>query len=125
MNKLIKSVLKTAVYFLDQTDRFAGDVRERVSDGLEDASDRVSDIRSQAQDLYSDYRGGNHALRNALTFAAGVGVGVGVAVLFAPASGEEVRNSISDKVHDIGDRVKSRFATEVRTATGTEGSSGL
>jgi hypothetical protein len=125
MNKLLKSILKTAVYFLDQTDRFTTDVRDRVSDGLDDASDRVSDIRSQAQDLYSEYRGGNHTLRNALTFAAGVGVGVGAAILFAPTSGEEVRNSISDKVHDIGGRVRTRFATEVRTATGTEGSSGL
>jgi hypothetical protein len=122
MNKLLKSVLKTAVYFLDQTDRFTTDVRDRVSDGLDEASDRVSDIRRQARDLYD---GGDHTMRNVLTFAAGVGVGVGVAVLFAPASGEEVRNSISDKVHDIGDRVRGRFATEVRSATGTEGSSGL
>jgi gas vesicle protein len=43
---------------------------------------------------------------------------VGAAILFAPASGEETRNSISDKVQDIGDRVRERFST--RTPTGTE-----
>jgi hypothetical protein len=115
MNNLIKSILKTAVYFLDQTDRFAGDVRDRVSDGLNEASDRVSDLRSQAQDLYN---GPDHTMRNVLTFVAGVGVGVGAAILFAPASGEETRNSISDKVQDIGDRVRERFSP--RTPTGTE-----
>ena len=115
MNNLIKSILKTAVYFLDQTDRFAGDVRDRVSDGLSEANDRVSDLRSQAKDLYNDP---DHTMRNVLTFVAGVGVGVGAAILFAPASGEETRNSISDKVQDIGDRVRERFST--RTPTGTE-----
>jgi len=43
MNNLIKSILKTAVYFLDQTDRFTDDLRDRVSDTVERAGDRVSD----------------------------------------------------------------------------------
>jgi gas vesicle protein len=50
---------------------------------------------------------------------AGVGVGVGLAMLYAPASGEEIRSQIGDKVQDIGDRVRERFST--RTSTGTEG----
>jgi len=125
MNNLIKSMLKTAVYFLDQTDRFAGDVRDRFSDTVDRASDRVSDLRDQAQDLYE---GENHTLRNVLTFAAGVGVGIGAGMLLAPASGEEIRGSIGDKVQDIGDRVRSRFSSASatasqtrRSATGTEG----
>jgi hypothetical protein len=118
MNNLIKSILKTAVYFLDQTDRFAGDVRDRVADGIGSASDRVSDLRDQAQELYE---GEDHTLRNILTFAAGVGVGVGAAILFAPASGEEIRSQIGDKVQDISDRVRDRFTSETpKTATGTE-----
>jgi hypothetical protein len=48
MNNLIKSILKSAVYFLDQTESLAGDVRDRVSD----AADRVSDIRDRAVDIY-------------------------------------------------------------------------
>jgi hypothetical protein len=116
MNKLIKSILKTAVYFLDQTDRFASDVRDRVSDGVDLASDKVSGLRDQAQELSE---GPDHTFRNVLTFAAGVGVGVGAAILFAPASGEEVRNSIGEKIHDIGGRVRNRFSSDVKT--GTEG----
>lgn len=120
MNNLIRSVLKTAVYFLDQTNSFTSDVRDRVHDGIGRASSHVSDLRDQAQDLYS---GEDHTVRNVLTFVAGVGVGVGAALLFAPASGEEIRGQIGDKVQDIGDRVRERFSSASRTAagTGTEG----
>ena len=116
MNNLIRSILKTAVYFLDQNDRFTSDVRDRVSEGVGRAADRVSDLRDQAEELYS---GEDHTVRNVLTFIAGVGVGVGAALLFAPASGEEIRGQIGDKVQDIGDRVRERFTSQ--TPTGTEG----
>jgi gas vesicle protein len=123
MNNLIRTILKTAVYFLDQTDRFTRDVRDRVSEGVDRAADRVSDrvsnLREQAEELYE---GETHTMRNLLTFAAGVGVGVGAGILLAPSSGQEIRNSISDKVHDIGDRVRDRFSSSVsRGVTGTEG----
>lgn len=114
MKNLIKSVLKTAIYFLDQTDRVTSEMRERVSD----AADRVSDIRDRAVDFYE---GPNHTLRNALAFTAGVGVGVGAAILFAPASGEEIRGQIGNKMQDFGDRVKGRFSSAVSGATGTAG----
>jgi YtxH-like protein len=117
MNNLIKSILKTAVYFLDQTDRFAGDVRDRVNDGIDAASDRVSDLRERAHDLYP---GEDHTFRNVLTFAAGLGVGVAAAMLFAPASGQELRSQIGEKVQNIGDRVRDRFTSEPRRSTGTE-----
>ena len=45
-------------------------------------------------------------------FAAGVAIGVGAGMLLAPASGEEIRGSIGDKVQDIGDRVRSRFSLD-------------
>jgi gas vesicle protein len=119
MNNLIRSILKTAVYFLDQTDRFTSDVRDRVNDGVDRATEQVAELREQAVDLYS---GEDHTVRNVLTFVAGVGVGVGAALLFAPASGEEIRGQIGDKVHDIGDRVRERFSS--RTSTGTTGTEG-
>lgn len=120
MNKLLKSVLKTVVYLLDQAEDVADDMRGRVSDTVSRAGDRVSDLRDQAQDLYS---GEDHTLRNVLTFAAGVGVGIATAMLFSPASGEEIRSQIGEKVQDIGGRVRDRFSSESerRSATGTEG----
>ncbi len=116
VNNLIRSILKTAVYFLEQTDRFAGDVRDRVSDSVDRAANRVSDLRSQAEELYE---GEDHTLRNVLTFAVGVGVGIGTAVLFAPASGKDTRKVIGEKVQDIGGRVVGRFSPE-KKRTGTE-----
>jgi len=119
MNKLLKSVLKTVVYLLEQTENVADDMRGRVSDSVDRASDRMSDLRDRARDIYP---GEDHTLRNVLTFAAGVGVGIGAAMLLAPTSGEEFRSQIGDKVQDIGDRVRDRFSSETRkTATGTEG----
>ncbi len=131
MNKFIRSILKTAVYFLDQTDSVASDLHDRVSDTVDRAHERVSrtmnrahdrahdhvsSLRDQTEDLYEDHR-----LRHAIAFVAGVSVGVGTALLFAPASGEETRNSIGEKVQDIGDRVRTRFSSTVNDITGTEG----
>lgn len=119
MTKLLKSVLKTVVYLLDQAEDVADDMRGRVSNTVDRASDRVSDLRDQARDLYS---GEDHTLRNVLTFAAGVGVGIATAMLFAPASGEEIRSQIGEKVEDISGKVRDRFSSPAqRSATGTEG----
>ena len=109
MNKLLKSLLKTAIYVMD-----------RFSDQVDRASDRVSDMKDQSRTM--THREENHTLRNVATFAAGVGVGVGVGILFAPASGKEIRNSISEKVQDISDQVRERVVpTEVRPRpSGTE-----
>jgi hypothetical protein len=64
----------------------------------------------------------DHTVRNAMSFAAGIGLGIGVGILLAPASGEETRSSIAEKVQDVGERVRGRFSPEVRKpATGTEG----
>jgi gas vesicle protein len=60
----------------------------------------------------------DHTLRNLVSFAAGLGLGVGVGILFAPASGEETRNSMREKVQDIGDRVRERFSSDETIATG-------
>lgn len=129
MNKLLKSVLKTAVYLLDQTEDTAYDVRDRVSKGYGRVSDRVSDLHDDLRDQAADlgdrasrlYHGDeDHTLSNLLTFAAGVGVGIGAAILFAPASGEEIRSQIGEKVQSIGGKVRDRFSSEAKSKTGTE-----
>jgi hypothetical protein len=119
VSNLLKSILKTAVYILDQTDRAAADVRDRVSEHAERVSDRVSALADQGREVIY---GEDHTLRNILLFAAGVGVGVGTGILLAPSSGEELRSSMREKVEDIGDRVRGRFSSgKGARATGTEG----
>jgi hypothetical protein len=118
MNKLFKSLLKTAVYLLEQSDRVAAGMRDRAADGVDRVGDRVSDIRDRARNLHGDE---SHTLRSAISFAAGVGLGIGAGMLLAPASGRETRDSIRKKVRHIGAPVRDRFASEPSEATGTEG----
>jgi hypothetical protein len=69
----------------------------------------VSGLRERAENFYGRE---DHTVRNVMTLAVGIAVGIGAGVLLAPASGEEIRNSIGKKVHDIGDRVRNRFSAE-------------
>jgi hypothetical protein len=105
MNKLLKSLLQTGLYFLEQPDRAAQAVRERVKEGIDEAARK--------------FEGEDHTLRYVLAFAAGVGVGLGVGMLTAPSSGEESRSAIAGKVRDVGDRVKKHVSGERDPATGT------
>lgn len=106
-NSLMKSLLKTAVYIMDQT-----------ADKVDRASDRAYEMADDARTAIFPEE--DHTLRHVLLFAAGVGVGVGAGLLLAPASGEETRNSITEKVQDIGDKVKARVSNRNYGATGTE-----
>ena len=105
MNKLLRSLLQTGLYFLEQPDRAAEAVRERVKEDIDEVE------RKFDRD--------DHILRYVLTFAAGVGVGLGVGMLTAPSGGEESRSAIAGKVRDVGDRVKKHVSGERNPATGT------
>jgi hypothetical protein len=105
-NSVMRSLLKTAVYVMDQT-----------ADQVDRASDRASQIADDARSAIFEE---DHTVRNVLLFVAGVGVGVGAGLLLAPASGQEIRNSISEKVQDISDKVKGRVSNQKYGATGTE-----
>ena len=106
-NSILKSLLKTAVYVMDQT-----------ADQVDRASDRASQFADDARTAIFPEE--DHTLRNVLVFVAGVGVGVGAGLLLAPASGEDIRNSIGEKVQDISDRVRGRVSKQNFGATGTE-----
>jgi gas vesicle protein len=87
VNKLLKLFLKTAVRLIDQS-----------LQQVDRASDQVSGLVDRGKEIIQPE---DHGLRNALSFAAGLGVGVGAAMLFAPASGEEIRSSIKDRVQGL------------------------
>ncbi|HEY4763397.1 MAG TPA: YtxH domain-containing protein [Candidatus Sulfotelmatobacter sp.] len=106
-NSILRSVLKTAVYVMDQT-----------AEQVDRVSDRASEMADEARTAIFPEE--DHTLRNVLVFAAGVGVGLGAGLLLAPASGEDIRNSISEKVQDIRDQVKGRVSSRNYGATGTE-----
>ncbi|HTZ95342.1 MAG TPA: hypothetical protein VMB18_03020 [Terriglobales bacterium] len=120
---ILKNVaLGAGVYLLDT-------LRERLSDNVKDWSDKArdgySDMRDRASDMYSsaserlgranDALMGedHHFMSNTAAALLGIGVGVGIGMLLAPASGEETRSNIAE-------RVRSRFS-EKEPATGTFG----
>jgi|SRR5215469_17935437 len=95
MNKLLKSLLRTGVYLLQQ-DRRVEPVRNPIADTVYQVARRL--------------KGEDHTLRYVLTFAAGVGVGLGVGILTAPVSGEERRSAIAGNVRPASDRAKPSIA---------------
>lgn len=118
-NLLWNVLLGTGVYLLDS-------LRDRLSSGIDDLSDRARDTYSEASRRVSRasdvMRGEDHsALGAAGALLLGVGVGVGLGMLLAPASGEETRGTISNKVHEFSDRVRDKFQEQRNEPTSTYG----
>ncbi len=124
MNKLVKLLLGTGLYLLEQSDNTTKNVRDR-------AVQQMDDLRNAAQQKYETAAGrmarasrairgdDTDLLRSALFFAAGAGIGIGVGLILAPASGEETRGEIAGRVREIGDKVRRQFSDEDVAATGT------
>jgi ElaB/YqjD/DUF883 family membrane-anchored ribosome-binding protein len=98
----------------DKAKRFGN----RARDGYDDLRSRAGDLYSTASDRFDRANdavmGHDHRfLRGATAALIGVGVGVGIGMLLAPASGEETRQNIADRVRD---------RWETTRATGTMGS---
>jgi hypothetical protein len=87
------------------------DIKTRVRDTYDTAYNRVS----RASDALRGQED-SHILGKVGALLIGVGVGVGVGLLIAPASGEEARADIANKVADFGEKVRER---EPEGATGT------
>ena len=113
-------LLGTGLHLLDS-------LRERLPDNINDIKTRVRDTYGTASDRVSrasDVLRGeedSHILGKVGALLIGVGIGVGVGLLIAPASGEETRADISDKVSDFGDKVRERTAKKPPAGTGTHG----
>ena len=117
---LFSILLDTGLDMLDS-------LRERLPDN-------VDDIKGRARETYetASHRLGRatNALRGqedsqifgkALAMAIGVGIGVGIGLLIAPASGEETRADLTDKVSEFGDKVRERKRKTPEDATGIHG----
>ena len=105
MNKLLKTLLRTGVYFLDQADDATASVRGRLRDRVDGLTDRAAGIMRGRE---------YHTLRCAVSFAAGIGVGIGAGIIFAPASGEKTRGDLGEKLQEFGENVRERFSSEAK-----------
>jgi hypothetical protein len=124
MNKMLKILLGVGLYLLEQSDTATKNVRDRAAGplgDLRDAAQEKYEIAAERMARASKAIRGDDSdvLRNTLLFTAGIGVGVGVGLLLAPASGEETRSVLGERVHEMGDKVRRQFSSERVAATGT------
>ena len=108
MNKVLRTLLKAGLYLMEQSDRATADLRDQVRDRVDDVSTRTREAIGMEP---------NHGAGKAMSFIAGVGLGVGMGLLFAPASGEETRDLISEKVQEVGSKVRESFSQEMQRAS--------
>jgi hypothetical protein len=118
-NILLNVLLGTGVYLLDS-------VRNRLAENLDDVTEKARDTYETAANRVSRasdvIRGeDSHVFSTTAAVLIGVGIGVGVGILLAPASGEQTRSNIADKVQEFGGKVRSRVSSEPTGATGTYG----
>ena len=98
MNKYARFVLRTALNLMDDYASQLDRASDRVSDRFSDLVDRGRDVVDRGRSIVSPP---DHTLRNIISFAAGIGVGVGAALLLAPSSGSELRQTIKDRVQGV------------------------
>jgi uncharacterized membrane protein YgaE (UPF0421/DUF939 family) len=108
LNKLLKTALKTGLYFLERSDKTTAPIRKQVREQVEDLSGRTRQAILGPE---------SHTGRNAFSLAAGVGLGVALGMLFAPASGEEVRRSLVEKAQGARTKVRRRLPLEKASTT--------
>jgi YtxH-like protein len=112
MNKLLKMLLKTGVYYLDQAEEATATIRHRVRNGVDAITDRAELLRRSRE---------GHTLRHAISFAAGIGLGVSAGLLFAPASGNHTREALTERLQDFRDSVGKPFSSKMEKGeTGAE-----
>jgi hypothetical protein len=91
------------------------DVRERARDTYDVASERLG--RASEAIRGED----THYFSTTAAVLIGIGIGVGVGMLLAPASGEETRGNLAEKVQDFKTKIRSHSSSQPTGATGTYG----
>jgi hypothetical protein len=98
-------LLDTGLYLLDN-------LRERLPDTMDDLKGRAGDTYGTAFDRVGRATNALRGKQDSQVFGKvgalliGVGIGVGVGLLIAPASGEETRADVANKVSEFGEKVR-------------------
>jgi YtxH-like protein len=112
-------LLSSGLYLLEN-------LRQRMPDNIDDIKDRTRETYETASDRLgraTDVLRGkedSQMLGKVGALLIGVGIGAGIGLLIAPASGEETRADIVDRVSAFGEKVTDR-KREPQRATGTHG----
>ena len=109
-NPLLSILVGTGLYLLDP-------VRDRLADQIDSLSDRAKDVldsasgrgRKVSRAITVEDRSG---IGSTAALFLGVGIGVALGILFAPASGEQIRRNIADTFQEFGGRNRTRVSGE-------------
>ena len=114
---LLNVLLGTGLYLIDNLRACLPDNMDSVKSRVRDTYDTAYQRVSRATDALRGEED-SHVFGKLGALLIGVGIGVGVGLLIAPASGEETRADIADKVSDFGEKVRAR-ERKPQVATGT------
>lgn len=109
-NSLLDLLVDAGLYLLDpvreRLGEHIGTVSEKAKDAYGEASGRV---RRASRAIAGEDRSG---ISSTAAVLLGVGVGVALGILFAPASGEQVRRNIADSAREFGGRMRRGVSSE-------------
>ena len=109
-NSLLDLLVNAGLYLLDP-------IREHVADHIDTVSNRAKDVYEETSGRVQKAsraitRDDRRGLNSTAALLLGVGVGVALGILFAPASGEQVRRNIAETAREFGGRIRSRIPGE-------------
>jgi hypothetical protein len=109
-NPLLSILVGTGLYLLDP-------VRDRLADQIDSLSDRAKDVLDSASGRVRKVSRGitvedRSGIGSTAALFLGVGVGVALGILFAPASGEQIRRNIAGTFQEFGGRIRTRVSGE-------------
>jgi YtxH-like protein len=114
---LLGVLLGTGFHLLNNfREQLPDDIKDRARQRYKTASDRLGRATNVLRGKEE-----SRVFGKVGALLIGVGVGVGVGLLIAPASGENTRADITDKVSDFGDKIRERTEKKPQGATGTYG----
>ena len=119
VKQLLKLLLGAGLILVepDKREKVASKVKDRVDDWTDVARDKYEDVVDRLDRVTGAVRGRERVAPKVGTFLLGMGVGVGLGILFAPSSGEEIRNTISEQAGNIRDRVSEQASNLKEQAT--------
>ena len=104
VKQLLKLLLGAGLILVEPSrrEKAVKNVRDRVEDWTDIARDKYEDVTDRVDRVSYALHGRERWTGKVGGFLLGLGVGVGVGMLFAPTSGEEMRNSISEQASNFG-----------------------
>lgn len=109
-NSLLNLLVGAGLYLFDPVRDPLADLIDVVSDKSKDVYEEASGrVRRASRAVTGEDRSG---VGSVAALLAGVGVGVALGILFAPASGEQIRRNIADTAREFGGKIRSRVSGE-------------